>query len=428
MNKHLLLFISLLTSLASFSQTENLPKTSAGFPVNYKEDSVGNYVLPDLLTLSNGKAVTTAAIWSRERKPELLKLITENQYGKSPDATGPVRYAVFDKGTPAFNGKAIRKQVTVYLADDTADHKMDLLIYTPPQPKEFFPLLLIVSFAANNQVVDDPGVKVGNTWTREGTKIKADQPSRFGKIDVLSFLNAGIAVATVYYGDIEPDFKGGLLYGIRKTFMKPGQSMIEPNEWGAIAAWSWGLSRAMDYFQKDLSIDHNRVALQGTSRLGKTVLWTGVRDPRFKLVIASCSGEAGAALTRRDYGENIKHMTDTSRYFYQFAPAYHSYANHINDLPFDAHSLVALMAPRPLLLQTGDTDYWSDPKGEWLSAKAAAPVYKLLGQSVPATDTWPAAGNTSQLLNTLGYYMHKGGHGTVPSDWPLFIEYMKKFL
>jgi hypothetical protein len=168
--------------------------------------------------------------------------------------------------------------------------------------------------------------------------------------------------------------------------------------------------------------------LQGSSRLGKSVLWTGVRDPRFKMVIASVSGEGGAALSRRDYGENIKHITDTSRYFYQFSPVYHSYAARVNDLPFDSHMLVALMAPRPLLLQTGDTDYWSDPKGEFLSAIAAAPVYKLFGKTVPTTTTLPEAGDTSQLFNTLGYYMHKGGHGTIPSDWPLFIQYIKKFL
>jgi hypothetical protein len=428
MRKLFLLFVisSIFSSVKA--QTENLPKTSAGFPINYKEDSVGNYVLPDLFTLSNGQPVKDASTWNRTRKPELLKLIAENEYGKPPDAPQSLHYAVFDKGTPAFNGKAIRKQVTIYLTDDSFQNKMDLLIYTPPATSQFYPLLLIVNFAANNQVVDDPGVKIGSIWTREGNKVKADQPSRFGKIDVESFMKAGIAVATVYYGDIEPDFKDGIKYGIRKAFMKPGQTTIGPNEWGAISAWSWGLSRALDYFQKDISIDHNRIALQGTSRLGKTVLWTGVRDPRFKLVIASCSGEGGAAISRRDYGENIKHITDTSRYYYQFAPAYHSFASHVNDLPFDAHALVALMAPRAILLQTGDTDYWSDPKGEWLSAMAAAPVFQLLGKSVPTTTQWPAAGDTGQLFNTLGYYMHKGGHGTIPADWPLFIEYIKKFL
>ena len=183
----------------------------------------------------------------------------------------------------------------------------------------------------------------------------------------------------------------------------------------------------MYYFQTDKQIDAKRVALQGTSRLGKTVLWAGAHDPRFKLVIASCSGEGGAALSRRNYGESINHMTDTSRYYYQFGPNRHNYSGDPNQSPVDAHMLVALMAPRPLLLQTGDTDYWSDPKGEFLAAVAAEPVYKLFGKKGPGTDVMPKAGEQT-MLNTLGYYMHAGGHGTIPSDWPIFIQYMKKYL
>ena len=200
------------------------------------------------------------------------------------------------------------------------------------------------------------------------------------------------------------------------------------NEWGAISAWAWGLSRAMDYFETDKQIDSKRVAIQGTSRLGKTVLWAGAHDQRFKMVIASCSGEGGAALSRRNYGENIAHMTDTSRYYYQFAPNWHKYASDFNASPVDAHMLIALMAPRPLLLQTGDTDYWSDPKGEFLAAVAAEPVYSLFGKNGPGAMKMPSAGEKIMLNNTLGYYMHAGGHGTVPSDWPLFIEYIKKNL
>jgi hypothetical protein len=161
--------------------------------------------------------------------------------------------------------------------------------------------------------------------------------------------------------------------------------------------------------------------------LGKTVLWTGAHDERFKLVIASCSGEGGAALSRRNYGESINHMTDTSRYFYQFAPNRHNYSNDPGQSPVDAHMLVALMAPRPVLLQTGDTDYWSDPKGEFLAAVAAEPVYKLFNENGPGTDVMPKPGDQS-LLNTLGFYMHAGGHGTIPSDWPVFITYLKKYL
>jgi len=156
-------------------------------------------------------------------------------------------------------------------------------------------------------------------------------------------------------------------------------------------------------------------------------LWTGAHDPRFKLVIASCSGEGGAAISRRNYGENIKHMTDTSRYYYQFAPNWHGYADDFSRSPVDAHMLVALMAPRPLLLQTGDTDYWSDPKGEFLAAVAAEPVYELFNKKGPSTSIMPNAEDQS-LLNTLGYYMHAGGHGTIPSDWAVFMTYLKKYL
>lgn len=428
MKKKLSLLLLLTSTFFAFGQKENLAKTSAGFPVNYEEDSVGTYTLPALLTLSNGQPVTSAKTWTEKRRPELLKLFEEIEYGKMPAPPTALHFNAFDKGTPVLNGKALRKQVTVYFTKDTADHKMDLLIYLPANSTKPVPLLLMVSFAANCQVVDDAGVKVGDIWTREGKKIKADQPGRFGKIDIESFVAAGFGVATVYYGDIEPDFKGGLPYGIRSVYLQPGQTTPANNEWGAISAWAWGLSRAMDYFETDKQIDSKRIAIQGASRLGKTALWTGVHDTRFKVVIASISGEGGAALARRNYGENIQHITDTSRYYYQFAPNYHSYAGKVNSLPFDAHMLVALMAPRPLLLQTGNTDYWSDPRGEFLSAIAAAPVYQLFGETAPTADNMPKAGDASLVMNHLGYYMHEGGHTVLPTDWTLFITYMKKFL
>ena len=425
----LLLAVPLLLCTAGFSQKENLPKTSAGFPINYEDDSVGSYTLPDPFTLRNGTRIRTAKEWTEKRRPELVKLFEENQFGKMPPRPAQLRFNVFDKGTPAFGGKALRKQVTVYFTPDTSDHKMDLLVYLPAKATTPSPLLLIINFSANGSAVgDSTGIKAGFVWTREGQKVPASQVRSFGKIDVESFTDQGIGVATVYYGDIEPDFKTGFRYGIRGTYGKPGQTMPAEDEWGAISAWAWGLSRAMDYFETDKQIDARRIALQGTSRLGKTVLWAGAHDPRFKLVIASCSGEGGAAISRRDYGENIKHMTDTSRYFYQFAPKWHSYAADFNASPVDAHLLVALMAPRPLLLQTGDTDFWSDPKGEFLAVAAAEPVYKLFNKKGPATGVMPAAGDRSLLNGTLAYYMHAGGHGTVPSDWPLFIEYLKKNL
>lgn len=422
-------FFTVLSFLATAQQpAANRPTLVAGFPVNYSEDSVGAYTLPDLLQCVDGQRVTDIKTWEKKRRPELLQLVEKIQFGKMPPRPSALRFQVFDKGTPAFNGKAIRKQVTVYFTKDTSDHKMNLLIYLPAAAQKPVPLLMNISFTAYNQLIDDPGLLVGEIWNREGKKVKADKPSVFGKMNVEQFLDAGIGFATVYYGDIEPDFKDGIKYGIRKQYLKPGQTETAPDEWGAISAWAWGLSRAMDYFQTDKHIDAKRVALQGASRLGKAVLWAGIHDTRYKMVIASISGEGGAALSRRKYGETVQHITDPSRYMYQFAPNYHAYASRLNELPFDAHALVALMAPRPLLLQTGSTDYWSDPKGEFLSAIAAAPVYGLYNEKGPQSTSMPAAGDTSLGMNRLGYFMHEGGHSVLPTDWTHMIEYMKKYL
>lgn len=182
----------------------------------------------------------------------------------------------------------------------------------------------------------------------------------------------------------------------------------------------------MDYLETDKGVDARRVAIMGVSRLGKTVMWAGARDPRIAMVIASCSGEGGAALSRRNYGETIAHLTEATRYPYQFAGNYAKFGNQVDQFPVDGHMLVALIAPRPVLLQTGDKDGWSDPKGEFLAAVAAGPVYRLLGKQGLDTDQMPAAG--SPILHTIGYTMHAGGHGTIPSDWDQFLAFMQMHL
>jgi len=425
--KSSIFLLVLLSSVLGIAAQSKPPDVVAGIPVNYDESKVGNYTLPDLLTLSNGSHVKDAKTWLAKRRPELVKLFEEIQFGKMPPRPPGLVFEVTDKGTPVFGGKAIRKLVTVYFTKDR-QHKMHLAIYLPANAKRS-PLLLNISFSAPNQIIDDPGLPIGEIWGRDNKKARADKPSPFPKLNIMPFIDAGFGFAVLYYGDIEPDLKDGIkVGGIRSVYLKPGQTEVANDEWGAISAWAWGLSRAMDYFETDKQIDSRRVAIQGASRLGKTVLWAGAHDTRFAMVIASVSGESGAALSRRNYGETVAHMTDPTRYFYQFAPNYHSYSNRVNKLPFDGHSLVALIAPRPLLLQTGSTDGWSDPKGEFLSAVAAEPVYKLFGKKGPGTTIWPAAKDESLLLNDLGYYMHDGPHGVLPDDWNKFLEYMQKFL
>ena len=402
------------------------PAIVAGIPVNYDESKVGTYTLPDPLVTTKGERVRDAATWTRVRRPEILRMMESIQFGKAPGKPDKVSADRFVTGTVALGGKAIRRQTTLYFTDDRSGPKAELLSYVPADAKGPVPLLLEISFSPNANVVDDPGIKPGEMWSRDKKRVPAPRGGAFGRVDVLPFLANGIGFATLYYGDIEPDFEGGIPFGIRGRYLKPGQTEPAPDEWGAIAAWAWGLRRVMDYLETEPAVDAKRVALLGASRLGKTVLWAGATDERFAVIIASVSGESGAALSRRNYGETVRHMTDSTRYDYQFAHAYQSYGTRVNELPFDGHMLVSLIAPRPLLLQTGSTDFWSDPKGEYLSAVAASPVWKLFGKEGLATDHYPAAGEP--VLSTLGYSMHEGRHRILPYDWPVFLEFLKRHL
>lgn len=421
----IILFILSLT-LLSPAQDLKLTDTVAGIPVNYDENMIEPYTLPDPLLLLNGERVSDADTWYDLRRPEILRMFEENQFGRSPVRPAAMSFRLFDRGTPAFDSLAIRKQVTIFFSGDTSGPKLDLLVYLPARSQNPVPLFLHISFLAGYTRFDDPGIKRVDVWNRDRQKIPAPATTRYGKTDIRPLLNKGFGYATCYYGDIEPDFPGGSQYGVRGLYHQPGQTAFKPDEWGAIAAWAWGLSRVMDYFETDPNIDAGRVALMGTSRLGKTVLWAGACDQRFAMVIASCSGEGGASLSRRNYGETAAHLASPERYFYQFCTNYQKYSEDLTSVPMDAHMLLSLIAPRPLLLQTGSTDRWSDPKGEFLAAVAATPVYQLLGKKGLSTDIMPQAGEP--LLNTLGYFMHDGGHGYQPDDWNVFLKFMEKYL
>lgn len=413
--------LCLLFYVVAVCQTERTEV--AGIPINYNEDSIKTYTLPDPLILENGHKVLNSDDWFKKRRPEILELFKREQFGKFPDSQN-LSFKVHEYQVLAFNNKATRTQVTLFFTKDTTKYKTDLLIYLPVETKKPAPLLLKIGFTPNSLAVDDTNIRQGMMWNREGKQIPTTVGQKFDSFDVEKFISNGIGVATVYYGDIEPDFPDGIKYGIRGHFLKEGTIYPAPDEWGTISAWAWGLSHVMDYLETETKIDSKKVALYGISRLGKTVLWAGAIDERFGMVLASCSGEGGAAISRRQYGETIKHMIDSTRYFYQFAGNRAKYANDPNSCPVDAHMLISLIAPRPILLQTGNSDNWSDPKGEFLAAVAAEPVYNLLGKKGLETSEWPATG--TPILNDIGYYMHDGGHGSIPTDYDIFINFIKK--
>lgn len=403
--------------------------TVAGIPVNYDELLVGDYKagLPDPLIFNNGKPVKNARQWAK-RRAEIVKIFEENQYGKWPAKRPALRYDVAqDEG---FGGEAVRKQITLYFSPDNDGPRVDVLVYLPKDAVGAVPILLNLSFSPNNMAISDPGVKPGRRWDPK-TKTMVESPSMpgFGGFGMdataKKYLKEGFGFATLNYSDITPDFQDNNELGLRGLYHTPGAPRAD-DDWGSISAWALGVSLLMDYFEKDPDIDAKRVALTGCSRLGKTTIWTGAIEPRIKVVMPSCSGEGGAAISRRVYGETVAHLTEPTRYPYQFCPKYAYWGDKLTQMPMDAHMLVALIAPRPLLLQTGSTDIWSDPMGEWLALIEGRKVYQLLGKDVPAGDELPAA--DQPIYTTLGYVMHEGGHGIQPQDWDYYLEFMKRYL
>ncbi len=429
------LCLLVLLGCNAFGQIPDSPDAVvAGIPVNYTESKAGTYTLPDALKLNNGQPVQDARTWVQKRRPEIRQLIEQNWFGRAPGRPKDMSFEVFEKGTPAFQGKAIRSQVTIYFTKDHTGPRMDLLVYLPADAKGPVPLFLNMSFFANNLSVADTGVKIGRKWDKASkTQVPAEPPPASAPpapgargLRVEQFLTQGIGIATFNKDDLAPDFVESEGLGVKQLYLKQGQTKPADDEWGAIAAWAWGASRALDYLETDKRVDAKRVAIHGVSRLGKTALWAGAADDRFTMVIASCSGEGGAAIARRNYGETLAHMAAPTRYPYQFAGNYAKFANKINEWPVDANLLVAMIAPRPLLLQTGNTDKWSDPYGEFLAANAAEPVYRLFGKRGLETTEFPKAGEP--ILHDVGYLLHDGGHGTVPSDFDVYLRFMAMHL
>ncbi len=237
-------------------------------------------------------------------------------------------------------------------------------------------------------------------------------------------LSRGWGYAMVGYNDIQPDRANAFNEGVIGTTLKPGQQQPGPDEWGTIGAWAWGVSRIIDYFETDKLVDAKKIAVQGHSRIGKTALWASALDERIAAVYASCSGEMGAALARRDWGETVDDMAQNFPYW--FAGSFQKYAGHWNDMPVDAHMLIALSAPRPVYITGGTQDQWADPKGEFLAGVAAGPVYRLLGKKDLGTTELPPL-DTPFINGDIGWHYHTGGHAATPADWKAFLDFIAKY-
>jgi hypothetical protein len=390
-----------------------------------------SYILPDALTTQSGKKITTVKDWEQIRRPEILQLFEENVQGKTPNKKIAVRFVTTSVNTTALNGTATRKQVRAYFSEDKK-YYMDILLYLPNNRPKAAPVFLGLNFGGNQAADADTGILISKRWFRYADRPAyinnlATEASRGVESDswpVQKILAAGYGLATIYYGDLQPDSTGSVNAGIAPLFYKNGQTKPADNEWGAIGVWAWALSRAMDYLQSDKDVDAQRVAVVGHSRLGKTALWAAAQDKRFSLVISNNSGEGGAAITRRKYGETIALMNKAFPHW--FCANFKKYNNRENDLPVDFHELIALIAPRPIYIASASEDQWADPVGEYLSAYHATPVYALYGLN--GLDT-PASPPISHPVGngSIGYHIRQGGHGMKVYDWEQYLRFADRF-
>lgn len=373
-------------------------KAQAQHPENHDESKVGVYTLPEVLKTADGEMIRDTSSWQKKRRPEVLNLFENNVYGQMPKVYDSISIVLSNEVADAMQGKAHLKEVSITVWKQMKSVSIHLTLFVPNQVKKPVPAFLLI----NNRNKD-------NTDPTRATK------SEFWPAEMV--IDSGYAIAAFHVSDAAPDHKDAYQNGALQLY--PAQ-LNTGNGMKAIGAWAWAASRVMDYFEQAKDIDAVKVAVVGHSRGGKASLWAGAQDERFAIVISNNSGNTGAALSRRNFGETVKMINDGFPHW--FADNYKSYNDNVKALPVDQHMLISLIAPRPVYVTSASEDLHADPRGSYLSLIHTQTVYALYGKH-PALSTEPPAINSPVIHTVLGYHNRKGIHNLTAYDWKHFIQF-----
>jgi hypothetical protein len=379
-------------------------RSSWGNWSNYDLGTADRGPIPDVLTLKNGEPVRNAEAWWDKRRPEILADFQTEIYGRVPEHTPQVTWEVVETTKGALSGTATLKRIVGHIDNSSypaASPSIALALYLPSHSAGPVPVMVVAS------------------WNTTG---RGFGPPPAGPTAMEQVIAHGWGYALVNTYAVQADSGGGLDVGI--IGLVNGGKSRKPDDWGALAAWSWGLSRSIDYFETDKDVDAKRLGIEGHSRWGKEALLAAALDPRWAIAFSSCSGECGAKLHRHDVGESVDNVCGSGEYHWM-AGNFLKYAGHWDQLPVDQHELIALVAPRPVFITGGTQDLWSDPVGEFKACVAAGPVYRLLGKRDLGTTELPAP-DEALVAGDIGFRLHAGGHTDLP-DWPTFLRFADRY-
>jgi hypothetical protein len=364
------------------------------------------YTLPDLLTSASGKKVATAEAWKQARRPEILELFRKHVYGRVPATPYEKSFQIVNEDPKAMDGAATLRQVDITIAVGGKSLVIHLVLFVPNQaPKPVPAFLLICNREPEN--IDPTRMKKSGFW-----------PAEEG-------IARGYAMAAFFNGDVDPDKADGFKDGIHGLLDGPSRP---PDAWGTLAAWAWGASRCLDYLETDTAVAKDKVAVIGHSRGGKTALWAGAEDERFAMACSNDSGCGGAALSRRKLKDKESIAKINKSFPYWFCETFKTYNDREEALPIDQHMLIALMAPRAVCVASADQDLWADPRGEFLSAVHAGPVYRLFGKTgLGESPEMPAVGE-SLHGDGVHYHLREGKHNLTPADWTAYWDFAERSL